>query len=157
SLEHELIEALSARYAQPQPEDRSLLDQNYAAAMRKVWKSYPQNADVATLFAEATMDLHPWDLWSEKGPREWTPEILSTLERALQLDPAHPGANHLYIHAVEASPEPQKGAAAADRLSDLVPDSSHLVHIPAHIYARVDRWNDAAESNRKAMKADTLY
>lgn len=125
--------------------------------MRQVRSAYPDNADVATLFAEAVMDLHPWDLWRKDGPQPWTPEIVATIEHALALDPRHPGANHLYIHAVEASPNPEKAIAAADRLRMLVPDSSHLVHMPAHIYARVARWDDAAAANRAAMKADAVY
>jgi len=156
-LEQALIQALAERYANPPPENRLPLDQAYAEAMRRVWSAYPRNADVATLFAEAVMDLHPWDLWTKDGPQPWTPEILATLERGLQLNPRHPGANHLYIHAVEASPNPEKGIVAADRLRTLVPDSSHLVHMPAHIYARVARWDDAAAANRDAMKADALY
>ncbi|HWI56005.1 MAG TPA: hypothetical protein VNZ22_02175 [Bacillota bacterium] len=156
-LEQALIRALSQRYAQSQPQDRSSLDVAYATAMRNLWRTYPDNADVGTLFAEAAMDLHPWDLWQADGPRPWTPEILTTLERALQLDLKHPGANHLYIHAMEASPQPEKAVPAADRLRKLVPDASHLVHMPAHIYARVGRWGDAAQANREALKADARY
>lgn len=157
ALEQGLISALAERYANPQPENRRPLDEAYAQAMRQVRSAYPDNADVATLFAEAVMDLHPWDLWRKDGPQPWTPEIVATIEHALALDPRHPGANHLYIHAVEASPNPEKAIAAADRLRTLVPDSSHLVHMPAHIYARVARWDDAAAANRAAMKADAVY
>jgi len=90
--------------------------------MRDVWKKHPNDADVATLFAEAAMDLRPWNLWTRDGrPQPGTEEILATLAAAMKLDPRHPGANHLYIHAVEASPEPAKGIAAADLLRDLVP------------------------------------
>lgn len=157
ALEQGLISALAERYGNPQPENRRPLDEAYAQAMRQVRSAYPDNADVATLFAEAVMDLHPWDLWRKDGPQPWTPEIVATIEHALALDPRHPGANHLYIHAVEASPNPEKAIAAADRLRTLVPDSSHLVHMPAHIYARVARWDDAAAANRAAMKADAVY
>src|SRR5581483_9559435 len=118
---------------------------------------YPDNADVGTLFAEAAMDLHPWDLWTKDEPQPWTPGILAALEGSLKLDPNHPGANHLYIHVLEASPHPERAVAAADRLRHLVPDSSHLVHMPSHIYARVDRWSEAAQSNRQAMQADARY
>lgn len=156
-LEQALIRALTTRYAQPQPEDRSPLDRAYAAAMREVWRAFPENADVGALYAEAEMDLHPWDLWTADGPQPWTPPILETLERVLKLDPRHPGANHYYIHAVEASPQPEKALAAADRLLTLVPDASHLVHMPSHIYARVGRWQDAAFANESAMRADRLY
>ncbi|RIL12031.1 MAG: hypothetical protein DCC75_01225 [Proteobacteria bacterium] len=157
-LERDLIDALSARYAEKQPEDRSLLDQAYAEAMRKVWERYPDNADVATLYAEALMDLHPWDLWEKDGAaKSWTPQIVSTLERAMALNSRHPGAHHLYIHAVEASNSPERGVNSADTLRSLVPASGHLVHMPAHIYLRVGRWQDAAQSNIDAVRADQEF
>lgn len=156
--ERALIDALATRYRDPQPENRAELDEAYAAAMRKVARAFPKDADIVTLCAEALMDLHPWDLWHNDGrPQPWTAEIVTTLERALKLNPNHPGANHFYIHAVEASPQPEKALAAADRLRALVPGASHLVHMPSHIYARVGRWTQAATSNSDAMKADQLY
>jgi len=100
-LEQALINALAERYANPQPEDRRPLDEAYANAMRKVWEAYPTDADVTALYSEALRDLHPWDLWTTDGPQPWTPEILATIERALELNPRHPGANHFYIHAVK--------------------------------------------------------
>lgn len=158
AVEQDLIAALGTRYADPQPEDRRPLDEAYAAAMRKVWKAHPEDADVATLFAESMMDLRPWDLFTRDGkPQPGTDEILATLETALRLDPRHPGANHLYIHAVEASPHPEKGIAAADRLRDLVPGISHLVHMPSHIDARVGQWAQASQANARAMTADAAY
>lgn len=157
-LEQALIAALEKRYVNPQPQDRSPLDQAYAQAMREVWQRFPENADVGALYAEAEMDLHPWDLWHKDGaPQPWTPQIVQTLERALELNPNHPGANHYYIHAMEASPQPEKALASAQRLGRLVPDASHLAHMPAHIYARVGDWPKAAEANQKAMEADRLY
>lgn len=157
-VEKGLIDALGRRYADPQPEDRRSLDEGYASAMRDLWKAYPRNADLATLFAESMMDLRPWDLWTPGGAAQpGTEEILDTLKAALQLDPGHPGANHLYIHAIEASPEPALATAAADRLRDLVPGVSHLVHMPSHIYARVGRWQEAAASNASAMRADAAF
>jgi tetratricopeptide (TPR) repeat protein len=156
-LEKRLILALAERYADPQPEDRSGLDRAYSQAMQAVRLAYPANADVCVLAAEAAMDLHPWDYWSKGSPEPWTPEIVGAIESALRLDPKHPGANHLYIHILEASPEPGKALIAADRLGTLVPDSSHMVHMPSHIYARVGKWDQAATANRDAMKADTLY
>jgi hypothetical protein len=157
-LEQALIGALSKRYANPQPADRSRLDKAYAAAMREVWITYPRHADVGTLYAEALMDLHPWDLWKNDGtPQPWTPEIAATLERVLIISPKHVGANHLYIHAVEASPHPERATTAANRLRNLVPGSGHLVHMPSHIYARTSRWKDAAQSNIDAIKVDDAY
>lgn len=156
--ERALIAALAKRHAWPQPENRRPLDEAYAAAMRTVWQSYSQDADVATLFAESLMDLRPWDLWTLDGkPQPGTDEVVATLERALALNPKHPGANHLYIHAIEASPAPARAIGAADRLRNLVPASGHLVHMPSHIDARVGRWDDAAQANRRAMKADADY
>jgi tetratricopeptide (TPR) repeat protein len=156
-IEHALIDALARRYADPQPEDRSALDQAYADAMRQVWKRFPENPDVGALCAEALMDLHPWDLWTDAGAQPWTGEIVGTLERVMEMNPRHPGANHYYIHAIEASSQPDRALVAADRLGKLVPDSSHMVHMPSHIYARVGQWEKAAESNKQAMKADRLY
>lgn len=104
------------------------------------------------------MNLHPWDLWTSDGkPRPWTPEIQSRLEEILARAPRHPGATHFYIHVVEASPEPEKAEAAADTLADLVPGAGHLVHMPAHIYARIGRWPDAAAANVRAIEADATW
>lgn len=156
--EQALIAALSKRYADPQPEDRRPLDEAYAAAMREVARTHPQDADVATLAAEALMDLRPWDLWTADGsPQPGTDEVLALLERAMALDCKHPGALHLWIHAVEASPHPERGVAAADALRDLVPGAGHLVHMPAHVYARVGRWAEAAAANERAIEADAWY
>lgn len=156
--EKSLIDALATRYADPQPEDRRPLDEAYAKAMRGVWAAHPADADVAVLFADAMFDLRPWDLWTNAGVAQpGTEEIVATLEKALALAPDHPGALHLYIHAVEASPHPEKGIAAADRLRDLVPGLSHMVHMPSHIYARVGRWAEAAAANERAIAADAWY
>lgn len=157
-LERELIEALSHRYAQPQPDDRSGLDRAYADAMRKVWDAHPDQADVGVFFAEAMMDLRPWDQWTNEGqPQPGTEEILATLNAVLKLDPNHPFANHLYVHAVEASPHPERAIVAADRLAGLQPALAHNVHMPSHIYIRVGRWDDAVASNLKAVAADRHY
>jgi tetratricopeptide (TPR) repeat protein len=156
-LEKELIEALSRRYADPQPADRALLDKAYADAMRSVWKKHPRDADIGALFAEALMDLRPWDLWTNDGtPQPGTGEILQVLESVLALG-EHPLAQHLYIHAVEASPEPGKADAAADRLRELVPGLGHLVHMPSHIDVRRGRWQQAVVANQKAIVADDEY
>lgn len=155
--EQAYIEALSARYAEQPPEDRSSLDQAYADAMRDVAQRYPDDMDALTLFAEALMDTTPWDYWTDDGaPKEKTKEILATLETVMERAPEHPGANHLYIHAVEAV-HPQRGVAAADRLGDLVPGAGHLVHMPGHIYIRVGRYHDASLANEQAIAADESY
>ncbi|HRF58749.1 MAG TPA: hypothetical protein PLH94_02410 [Fimbriimonadaceae bacterium] len=153
-----LIRAAERRYAMPQPSNRSMLDRAYADAMRRVWRSSPQDPDVGALFAEAMMDLRPWDLWRPDGsPQPGTAEIVATLERVLRLNPRHPLGNHLYIHAVEASPHPEKGLPAADRLRELQPGLGHMVHMPSHIDVRVGAWDKAIEANRRAILVDAAY
>jgi tetratricopeptide (TPR) repeat protein len=157
-VEKALIEALGARYALPQPEDRKPLDEAYAKAMGSVRRLFPKDADVAALYAEALMDVHPWDQWTSDGKaRPGTQEILDAIEAALALSPRHPLALHMKIHALEASPHPENAKQAADLLRALVPDSSHLVHMPAHIYARVGGWREAAAANERALAADARY
>ncbi len=158
-VERDLIRGLSARYSSDPQADRAPLEKAYADAMREVWSRHPTDPDVGALFAEATMDQHPWDLWTPDGePRRWTGEIVSTLEAVLKLAPNHPAANHFYIHAVEASSHPERALASADRFAaGLVPGAGHLVHMPGHIYQRVGRYEDAAEANRKAIAVDDRY
>ena len=157
-VEQALIQALGARYAWPNPEDRTSLDLAYAQAMAEVAKRFPDDADVATLYAEALMDTRPWSQWTRDGkPEPGTLDVLASLERALALAPDHPGANHLSIHALEASPRPERAAAAAERLRSLAPDASHLVHMPAHIDVRLGDWSRAVDTNKRAMEADRRY
>jgi tetratricopeptide (TPR) repeat protein len=157
-VEQALIDALGKRYANPQPEDRSPLDRAYADAMREVWKRFPNDADVGVLFAEAMMDLRPWDQWTPEGKSQpGTDEILTTLEAVMKLNPKHPFANHLYIHAVEASPNPERAIAAADRLRNLQPGLAHNVHMPSHIDIRTSQWLKAVDTNVKAVEADQRY
>ena len=157
-FEQQLISALGHRYANPQPEDRSSLDRAYADAMREVWKGFPDNADAGAFFAEAMMNLRPWDQWTPEGVEQpGTAEIIATLDRVIALNPNHPLANHLYIHAVEASPEPGRADAAADRLRALQPGVAHNVHMPSHIDVRRGRWQQAIEANIKAVEADLAY
>ena len=158
AVERALIDALAKRYANPQPEDRSGLDRTYADAMREVWKKYPKDPDVGALFAEAMMNLRPWDQWTPKGqPNPGTDEILATLEVVFKLSPKHPFANHLYIHAVEASPNPERAIAAADRLRNLQPGLGHNIHMPSHIDIRTGRWQEAVDTNINAVAADQRY
>ena len=162
-VERALIAALDKRYTDPPPaaddtKGQSALDEAYANAMRAVAKQYPNDDDVQVLFAESMMDLRPWRLWEPDGKAApGTDEILATLENVLARNPQHPGANHYYIHAVEASPHPEKALAAADRVGNMMPGAGHLVHMPSHVYQRVGRYNDAAEANRKAIDADKKY
>lgn len=156
--ERAFIEALSSRYAARPPDDRRPLDEAYAAAMRALVSQRPDDLDAAVLMAEALMDLQPWDYYdAQRRPKGHTAEVVRTLESVMARDPDHAGALHLYVHAVEASADPQRGVAAADRLRTLVPGSGHLVHMPAHIYARVGRWHDAVVANQRAIEADDAY
>jgi tetratricopeptide (TPR) repeat protein len=157
-IERALIEALRHRYAKPWPEDRTALDKAYADAMAKVWEAYPSDSDVGTLWAESMMVQKPWKLYTlDRKPVEGTEKIVAVLERVMKMDPDHPGANHLYIHAVEPSDRPDRGLAAAERLRDLVPASGHLLHMPSHIYVKTGRWNESIIQNEKAMRADAKY
>lgn len=156
--ERAYIEALAQRYTQTPIRERASLDEAYAAAMGEVVRQYPDDLDAATLYAEAIMDIHPWDYWSREGePRPWTPDIVSTLESVIARDTEHIGANHLYIHALEASPFPERAIASADRLQYLVPAAGHLVHMPSHIYIRTGRYHEAAEANQRAIEVDRAY
>ncbi len=156
--EKDYIQALSKRYVAKPGKDRKKLDIAYANAMRKLWKKYPEDLDAATLFAEALMDITPWDYYTKEGKnKKWTGEIVSTLEYVLKRNPNHPGANHYYIHAVEASPNPERGLGPAMRLRTLCPDAGHLVHMPSHIFLRLGMYHDASNTNVHAIRADESY
>lgn len=155
--ERALISALAARYAADPPEDRSALDAAYASALGEVVRQHPADLDAATLYAEALMDLSPWNYWTPGGaPRPDTPKILAQLERVMTANPDHPGANHFYIHAVEAV-QPERAVAAAERLAKLMPGAGHIVHMPGHIYVRVGRYQDAIAVNEHAVHTDETY
>lgn len=157
-IERDLVEALGKRYADPPPADRKPLDAAYAAAMRAVCKAHPGDPDVAAWFAEAMMDLRPWDYWTSDGkPQPGTEEIAGVLEEILKTHPKLPLAPHLYIHLIEASPQPEKADAAADVLRNLAPGLGHLVHMPSHIDIRRGRWSQAIEANERAIEADARY
>jgi tetratricopeptide (TPR) repeat protein len=156
--ERDYIGALGKRYSLDPTADRKALDRAFADAMRELSRRYPDDLDAATLFAESLMDLRPWDLWTLDGkPQPGTLEIVATLEKVLEKEPSHPGANHYYIHTVEASPDPERALPSAQRLHTLVPGAGHLVHMPAHIYMRVGRYADATETNRHAVAVDRAY
>lgn len=151
------IDALAERYEPDPPDDRSGLDGAYASAMGDVSRRYPEDPDAATLHAEALMDTTPWDYWEGNGsPKPVTRRILAALESVLAEHPEHPGANHLYIHAVEAQ-RPERGLASAERLEDLVPGAGHLVHMPSHIYIRTGDYHAGSLANERAVKADQAY
>jgi tetratricopeptide (TPR) repeat protein len=157
--EQALIGALAVRYSSDPKAARPPLDAAYAAEMAKAAKQFADDDEIATLYAEAVMDVSPWDYW-KPGGRDAKPQsepIVPTLERVLARNPNHAGAIHLYIHAVEASDWPKRAEPYADKLRDAIPGAGHLVHMPSHIYYRVGRYLDALEDNKIAVKADEKY
>ncbi len=157
-VERALINALAQRYAKVPGDNRAARDQAYAQAMREAAQRFPQNTDVTTLFAESLMDLQPWDYWAADGqPKGAANEIVATLEATLKRDENHPGACHYYIHAVEASHQPQRALACAQRLPGLMPGAGHLVHMPAHTFVRVGMYQEAITANEHAAHTDEKY
>jgi tetratricopeptide (TPR) repeat protein len=153
-----LIAAIVVRYTEKEGEGQEKRNKLYSESMKTAWEKHSKDADAGAIYAESLMNLRPWDLWTLDGkPQAGTEELVSTLEGVLKLDPKHPFALHLYIHAVEASPEPGKAAEEADRLRDLNPGLGHMVHMPSHIDVRCGRWAEAVEANEKAIKADAEY
>ena len=156
--ERAYVAALAKRYTTDPEADLRKLQVDYKDAMGELMRAYPDDLDAATLYAESLMNLRPWKLWSADGvPAEGTEEIVRVLEEVLRRDPDHIAANHYYIHAVEASPYPERALPSADRLSRLVPWAGHLVHMPAHIYIRTGDFERAATANELAVKADERY
>jgi tetratricopeptide (TPR) repeat protein len=154
-----LIEAVSARYSSDPKAERPKLDAAYAEVMKRAAAQFPNDLDIAAMYAEALMVLSPWDYW-EPGGAKLKPvvgDLVPTLERVLAREPGHVGAIHLYIHAVEASNDPKRAERYADRLAKLAPGAGHLVHMPAHIYFRIGRFKDSLAINRTAVKVDEAY
>ncbi|HEY0867572.1 MAG TPA: tetratricopeptide repeat protein [Fimbriimonas sp.] len=157
-VDRRLIEAAVLRYASPQPDDRAPLDRAYAEEMARVWREFPKDPDVGALYAESLMDLRPWDLWKPDGtPQPGTETVTATLTEVLRLNPDHPMALHLAIHAWEASPTPEKADEASNRLRFLMPGLGHMVHMPSHIDVRRGRWQESIDANERAIKADENY
>jgi tetratricopeptide (TPR) repeat protein len=159
-LERLLIQALATRTVVPAPPktERKDIDLAYAEAMQQVWAKAPGDADIGVLFVESLMLLQPWNYWtSDREPIERANEIVTTLEKIIRMNQNHPGANHLYIHMVESSKNPERGIPSADRLGKLEPGSGHLVHMPSHIYVNVGRYKDAVTVNERAASLDEAY
>lgn len=151
--ETDLINAMQAHYSEDSTRSRATLNQEYAGKMKAVYVKYSDDAEIGTLYADALMNLHPWDLWQHDGnPKPWTPEIISVLENVLKNHSEHPGANHYYIHTMEASPYASKAIASADRLGGLAPGLSHIVHMPSHIYIRTGEYQKGIDVNTAAVK-----
>ena len=160
-IEQALIKALDSRYPTALPLDpakTTAILVAYAESMKVVAARFPDDLDVQTLYAEALMNVNAWKLWTPDGrPAPATEQVVATLESVLARDPGHPGANHYLVHALEASPHPERALAAAERLKSLMPAAGHMVHMPAHIMQRIGRYEDAAEANRRGAAADESY
>lgn len=158
ALERDLVEALAMRYEWPARREQRQLEEAYVAAMEQVYARHGASPDVTVLYAESMMNLQPWDFWTPEGePKGRTTEIVSVLERVLASHADHPQAAHLYIHAVEASRQPERALAAARMLEDRVPGSGHLVHMPSHIYVRAGLYAESADANERALAADRAF
>ncbi len=158
AVEQGLVDALAKRYVADPTGDQSARERDYANAMAALSKTFPEDLDVATLYAESMMNLRPWQLYAADGtPAPGTAEIVAALEGVMRRNPNHPGANHYYIHAVEASKSPDRATVQAERLETLVPGAGHLVHMPAHIYIRTGQYAKSAKSNADAAAVDERY
>jgi tetratricopeptide (TPR) repeat protein len=158
SSEQAYIQAMAKRFPADPKSDMKKAAEDYRDAMRKVVSEFPDDLDAATLFAESGMNLHPWGLWHTDGtPEEGTEEVVATLESVLKRDPNRLGAIHYYIHAVEASPSPERALAGANKLASLAPAAGHIVHMPAHIYIRTGDYEAAVKTNEKAAEVDRSY
>ncbi len=156
--EQALILALDKRYPPNAETDPAPYYEAFAEAMRQVMNRYPDDADIAAFTGEALMDLHPWDLWEKSGqPKPWTPEIISIGEKVLALHPNHPQGLHLFMHIMEAGPNPEKALPYADALRFLVPGSGHLTHMPSHLYINTGDFHEGALANERAVKIDSAY
>ena len=158
AVERDYVAAMATRYSQDPKADRPALARRYSQAMADLVRRYPEDLDAATLYAESLMNLRPWKLWTLDGkPAEDTPRILGVLESVLKRAPNHMGANHYYVHAVEASTSPERALPSAGRLETLAPAAGHLVHMPAHVYARTGDHAAAARANLAGANADRVY
>jgi len=156
--ERNYVDALARRFSLDPKADLKSLYVEYKNAMSELCRRYPDDLDAATLYADSLMNMNPWQLWTKEGkPAEGTEEILAVLESVLRRDPDHIGANHLYIHAVEASPHPERALPSAKRLETAAPAAGHLVHMPGHIYLRTGDYESSAKTNERAAEADRAY
>lgn len=156
--ESDLIEALATRLARPEWEDREVVNGAYAGALRTLWAKYPDDPDVGFLYADALVNETPWELWTaDFQPTRNTTEVIAVLDRVLELDVNHPGANHFYIHAWEPSGQAHRAEAAADRLGALTPGLGHMVHMPSHVYIQVGRYADSVRVNEEGARLDREY
>lgn len=157
-LEQSLVAAMAQRYSGDTAQSREVLNRKYAAAMKQVYRTFPNSADAAALYADALMILHPWDLYDRYyQPKPWTPEIVSVLEKLVKRFPDNPGGSHYYIHAIEGSTHPEKALPVANRLGSMMPGVAHLVHMPSHIYIRSGFYEKGIAVNLQAIKGYNNY
>ena len=157
-LERSLIDAMSTRYTNDSASEQAKLNVAYKEAMNKTYMQFGKSADVATLYADALMLLHPWDLYDHAmKPKAWTPQLVNVIQQALRLAPKHPGANHYYIHAVEASAHPELAMKSAEFLATAMPDVAHITHMPSHIYIRTGYYNKGIGLNDQALAGFDKY
>ncbi|MFT3912038.1 MAG: hypothetical protein QM737_21615 [Ferruginibacter sp.] len=153
-----LVNAMAVRYSADSTISRSVLNETYSTAMLKAWKQFSQDADISALYADARMLQHPWEYWKHNGePQPWTNEILTVIENALKTTPGHPGLNHYHIHMAEASPNPGRALASAQRLENMMPDVSHMVHMPSHIYIRTGKYDTGVVVNNRSINGYNKY
>ncbi len=156
--EKDLINAIALHYSDDSTQQRKHLNELYADKMKSLYEKYPKDAEIGTLYVDALMNMHPWDLWKHNGnPEPWTPQIVALLEGILKYAPDHPGANHYYIHTMEASPFAAKAIASADRLGRLAPGMAHMVHMPSHIYIRTGQYDKGISVNQSAVSKYATY
>lgn len=150
-----MIDALAARFTSDAKPGREQLNRKYADAMKALHARFPEDPEVATLYADAVLNTMPWDYWGKDGkPRAGIAEAVTALDGVMRAFPDHPGAHHIHIHAVEASRDPGRAVASAEKVGRLVPGAGHLVHMPSHIFIRVGRYWEATEANLRAIAAD---
>lgn len=156
--EKALIHAMTQRFPRQEVKDMTAYYEAYAGALKEAHEQFPADMDIATIYADALMNLHPWDLWLKDGtPQPWTPEILAVIEKILKTAPSHPGAMHYYVHATEASKNPEKALPYADKLRTAMPSAGHMVHMPSHTYIRTGDYHKGVIANEKASLADSTY
>ncbi|HMO60866.1 MAG TPA: hypothetical protein PKC39_05675 [Ferruginibacter sp.] len=156
--EKALIQAMAVRYSNDSSISRTILNQEYTNAMHQVYKKFPGDADAGTLYADAMMLQHPWEYWKHNGEAHpWTPAIIDVLEKTLATHPNQPGANHYYIHMVEASPNPGRALPSANRLGKLMPEVSHMIHMPSHIYIRTGNYSEGMKVNQMSVNGYNKY
>jgi tetratricopeptide (TPR) repeat protein len=156
--EKAMINALAKRFPKEEVKDMAPYYTQYVDAMKKAHEDFPNDAEISTLYADALMNMHPWDLWLKDGTAQpWTPAIITTLENTLKANPDHPGAIHYYIHATEASRDAARATPYADKLAALMPAAGHIVHMPSHIYIRTGDYHKGVLVNERASEADSTY